>query len=222
MAIKLRVNGKSHTLDIDPDTPLLWVLRDTLGLTGTKFGCGIAQCGACTVHVDGEARRACVTPLKAVAGRAITTIEGLVLHEPPVVGGADGHGAAPQRCEACHQPQNVGHARVPGHPNWHLAPAEMGWIDQSLAAICEQIKDPELNGGLTLEALHEHMAHDTLVGWAWSPGQGREPAPGSQVGFARLIRAWIDSGAHCPDGEAGASTGPSPPADSSCGHCHGS
>ena len=77
MAIKLRVNGKPHSVDVDPDTPLLWVLRDTLGLTGTKFGCGIAQCGACTVHVDGEPRRACVTPVKTVADRAVTTIEGL-------------------------------------------------------------------------------------------------------------------------------------------------
>ncbi|ANM31908.1 hypothetical protein ABI59_23600 [Acidobacteria bacterium Mor1] len=77
MAIEIRVNGKTHRLDVDPDTPLLWVLRDTLGLTGTKFGCGIAQCGACTVHVEGEARRACVTPVEAVAGKAVTTIEGL-------------------------------------------------------------------------------------------------------------------------------------------------
>ena len=77
MPIKLKVNGQHHTVDVDPETPLLWVLRDTLGLTGTKFGCGIAQCGACTVHVDGETRRSCVTPVRAVAGRAVTTIEGL-------------------------------------------------------------------------------------------------------------------------------------------------
>ncbi len=77
MAIEIRVNGKTHRLDVEPDTPLLWVLRDALGLTGTKFGCGIAQCGACTVHVEGEARRACVTPVEAVAGKAVTTIEGL-------------------------------------------------------------------------------------------------------------------------------------------------
>ncbi len=77
MPIKLKVNGQYHTVNVDPETPLLWVLRDTLGLTGTKFGCGIAQCGACTVHVDGETRRSCVTPVRAVAGRAVTTIEGL-------------------------------------------------------------------------------------------------------------------------------------------------
>jgi isoquinoline 1-oxidoreductase subunit alpha len=71
------VNGKSRTVQDAPDTPLLWVLRDTLGLTGTKFGCGIAQCGACTVHLDGVATRSCVTPIAAVAGKRVTTIEGL-------------------------------------------------------------------------------------------------------------------------------------------------
>ncbi|WP_448168622.1 (2Fe-2S)-binding protein [Burkholderia ambifaria] len=77
MAIDLVVNGKSQTLDLDPDTPLLWVLRDHLGMTGTKFGCGIAQCGACTVHVDQAPVRACQFPLQAAAGRHVTTIEGL-------------------------------------------------------------------------------------------------------------------------------------------------
>lgn len=73
--IQLNVNGKTHRLDVSPDTPLLWVLRDTLRLTGTKYGCGIAQCGACTVHLDGTPIRACVTPVSAVAGHRITTIE---------------------------------------------------------------------------------------------------------------------------------------------------
>lgn len=77
MAITLNVNGTSHKLDIEPDMPLLWALRDELGLTGTKFGCGVAACGACTVHVDGVATRTCVTPVEAVDGAAITTIEGL-------------------------------------------------------------------------------------------------------------------------------------------------
>jgi aerobic-type carbon monoxide dehydrogenase small subunit (CoxS/CutS family) len=76
-AITLRVNGRTQTVDVEPDTPLLWVLRDALGLTGTKYGCGIAQCGACTVHVDGKAVRSCTTPVSAVGARAITTIEGL-------------------------------------------------------------------------------------------------------------------------------------------------
>lgn len=71
------VNGRAVSLDVEDDMPLLWALRDHLGLTGTKFGCGIAQCGACTVHVDGEATRSCVLPVSAVGGRSITTIEGL-------------------------------------------------------------------------------------------------------------------------------------------------
>jgi isoquinoline 1-oxidoreductase alpha subunit len=77
MAFKLNINGKVLTADVDPDTPLLWTLRDTLGILGPKYGCGVAQCGACTVHVDGEAVRSCVTPLQSVAGKQVTTIEGL-------------------------------------------------------------------------------------------------------------------------------------------------
>ena len=76
MAITLTVNGATHSVDVDDDTPLLWVLRDTLGLTGTKFGCGIAQCGACTVFVNGEAQRSCVLPVSAVEGE-VTTIEAI-------------------------------------------------------------------------------------------------------------------------------------------------
>ena len=75
--ISFTVNGNTQTADVDADTPLLWVLRDTLGLTGTKFGCGIAQCGACTVHLDGAPIRSCSTPISAVAGKTVTTIEGL-------------------------------------------------------------------------------------------------------------------------------------------------
>ena len=73
----LRVNGEARTVEVDPETPLLWVLRDHLGLSGTKYGCGIAQCGACVVHVDGAPVNSCVTPVSAVAGRSVTTIEGL-------------------------------------------------------------------------------------------------------------------------------------------------
>ncbi len=75
--MQLSVNGKTVEVDVESDTPLLWVLRDTLGLTGTKFGCGMAQCGACTVHVDGAPIRSCATPASALAGKKITTIEGL-------------------------------------------------------------------------------------------------------------------------------------------------
>ena len=74
---KLSVNRKVYEVDAEPDTPLLWVIRDECGLTGTKFGCGVAQCGACTVHVNGEAKRSCVTPLKNAIGKEVTTIEGI-------------------------------------------------------------------------------------------------------------------------------------------------
>ena len=78
--LALRVNAQTHDVDVDPDTPLLWVIRDTLGLSGTKYGCGIAQCGACTVHVDGAAVRSCMLPVSAATGREITTIEGMSAH----------------------------------------------------------------------------------------------------------------------------------------------
>lgn len=78
--IQVRVNGKAATFDGDPEMPLLWYLRDELQLTGTKFGCGVGMCGACTVHVNGEAARACLTPMKAAAGKTVTTIEGLAIN----------------------------------------------------------------------------------------------------------------------------------------------
>lgn len=77
MSIDLIINGKQQQVDVAPDTPLLWVIRDHLELTGTKFGCGLAQCGSCTVHLEGQAIRSCVTPVSTVAGKAITTIEGV-------------------------------------------------------------------------------------------------------------------------------------------------
>ena len=83
--VSLNVNGKSYQADVDPRTPLLWVLRDAIGLTGTKYGCGIAQCGACTVHIDGVATRSCSVPISALGSKKVTTIEGLAangsLHE---------------------------------------------------------------------------------------------------------------------------------------------
>ena len=75
--ITLTVNSRQHRVDVPPDTPLLWAIREAIGLTGTKYGCGVAQCGACTVHLDGQPARSCITPVSAVGGRAVTTIEGL-------------------------------------------------------------------------------------------------------------------------------------------------
>jgi hypothetical protein len=119
-------------------------------------------------------------------------------HRPLVVRGADGHGAPGMLCSTCHHAANYDAARVPGHPQWHLAPASMAWEGRSLGQICEQIKDPARNDGKDMAALLHHMAEDTLVGWGWSPGAGRTPAPGTQAEFGALMRAWADAGAHCP------------------------
>jgi hypothetical protein len=119
-------------------------------------------------------------------------------HEPLVVRGADDNGAPGMNCSTCHHAQNFDPARVPGDPQWHLAPLSMAWQGRSLGQICEQIKDPARNGKKDLAEIVEHSAHDHLVGWGWSPGAGRTPAPGTQAEFGDLIRAWVDTGAHCP------------------------
>jgi isoquinoline 1-oxidoreductase alpha subunit len=75
--VRLNINGQDHNIDVDPNTPLLWAIRENVGLTGTKYGCGVAQCGACTVHIDGAATRSCAFPVSAAVGKKITTIEGL-------------------------------------------------------------------------------------------------------------------------------------------------
>ncbi|MGX9427690.1 MULTISPECIES: hypothetical protein [Bradyrhizobium] len=120
------------------------------------------------------------------------------LHQPPVTRGADGHGVAALRCSACHGNANFEPGRIPGHPEWHLAPREMGWEGKSLAEICAQIKDPARNGGRKVEELIHHIGEDTLVGWAWQPGFGRSPAPGTQKQAGALVEAWAKSGAACP------------------------
>ena len=119
-------------------------------------------------------------------------------HQPLVVRGADGHGAPGLACATCHHATNFDPAGVPGHPEWHVAPVSMAWQGRSLGQICTQIKDPKRNGGKDMAALIHHMSEDTLVGWAWSPGKGRAPAPGTQAGFGNLIKAWAATGAHCP------------------------
>jgi hypothetical protein len=120
------------------------------------------------------------------------------LHQPPVARGPDGFGTASMRCATCHQSTNFDAAGVPGHPHWHLAPREMAWQDKTLGEICAQIKDPARNGGRTLQQILTHMATDTLVGWAWAPGFGRQPAPGTQQELGALIAAWMKTGAACP------------------------
>ena len=119
-------------------------------------------------------------------------------HMPLVVRGEDNFGAVGMRCPTCHGPANFDPGGVPGNPAWHLAPIEMAWVGKSLAEICTQIKDPERNGGKSLDDLVAHMADDPLVGWGWNPGVGREPAPGTQKEFGALVKAWVDTGAACP------------------------
>jgi len=120
-------------------------------------------------------------------------------HQPPVERGADGGGLPAMRCASCHQRGNFDPARMPGHPAWHLAPREMAWEGKTPGEICAQIRDPVRNGGRSLEELIAHIGTDTLVGWAWAPGFGRTPAPGTQQRAGALVEAWVKTGAVCPD-----------------------
>ncbi|WP_370030376.1 Isoquinoline 1-oxidoreductase subunit [Oceanicella sp. SM1341] len=126
----------------------------------------------------------------------------MAVHSPPVMRTEDGFGAPGMRCNTCHGEENVafvnGPGSIPGNPAWHLAPISMGWIGLSVAEICAAIKDPERNGGMSLDELVTHNAEDELVGWGWEPGAGRTPVPGTQAQFGALTRAWVDAGAACP------------------------
>jgi hypothetical protein len=133
------------------------------------------------------------------AGERPLQTDAMRLHEPLVVRGPDNHGPVTGlRCDTCHQAQNFDAARVPGNPKWAVAPLEMAWEGKSLGEICRQIKDPQRNHHMDMNALVTHMAEDVLVGWAWAPGSGRTPAPGTQREFGELARAWAASGAQCP------------------------
>jgi hypothetical protein len=120
------------------------------------------------------------------------------LHQPLVVRGKDGHGAPGMACVTCHGGANFDPARVPGDPHWHLAPASMAWEGKSLGQICTQLKDPQRNGGRDIAAILKHVVTDSLVKWAWAPGPGRTPAPGTNAEFGALLEAWAASGARCP------------------------
>ena len=122
----------------------------------------------------------------------------LALHDPPVVRGPDDRGVVGMECVGCHQDRNQPLTRVPGAPKWQLAPRKMAWVGRTPGQLCRQLKDPASNGGKTLAEIADHSAHDPLVGWGWSPGADREPAPGNQRQFGELIAAWIDTGAECP------------------------
>ncbi|AMN40465.1 hypothetical protein RHPLAN_20210 [Rhodoplanes sp. Z2-YC6860] len=124
------------------------------------------------------------------------------IHYPPAH--REGTNVSGETCSSCHSDRNfpvpapTSFKSIPGHPRWDLAPKSMAWEGKSLAEICRQIKDPDRNGGRDLGLLQEHIAKDDLVAWGWSPGEGREPVPGSQELAGKLVQAWIDSGAVCP------------------------
>jgi isoquinoline 1-oxidoreductase alpha subunit len=129
MAITMIVNGKEHALDVEPDMPLLWALRETLGLTGTKFGCGISACGACTVHLDGRAVRSCTLPTSAAGGKHVTTIEGLA---------ADGTLHRVQQAWVTHQVPQCGYCQ--------------SGVIMAVAGLLAQIPNPtddEIDAGIT-------------------------------------------------------------------------
>ncbi|MBX3233487.1 MAG: Isoquinoline 1-oxidoreductase subunit [Labilithrix sp.] len=123
------------------------------------------------------------------------------VHDPPVVRGPSDEGVPALGCTSCHQDRNLELSRVPGAPKWQVAPRSMAWVGKTPGAICEQLKDRALNGGRDLNGIVEHVAHDELVRWGWSPGHGRTAAPGTQARFAALVAAWADAGAACPRGE---------------------
>jgi hypothetical protein len=120
------------------------------------------------------------------------------VHQPPVTRGVG-------TCQTCHTGHNftlhekASYRSIPGHPRWDLAPIEMAWQGKTVGDICRQLKDKERNGGRDLALLQEHAASDDLVAWGWEPGEGRDPAPGTQELFGELIQAWIDTGAACPE-----------------------
>jgi hypothetical protein len=131
------------------------------------------------------------------AGDRLTQGNDMHPHQPPAW-----RAAGP--CQTCHTERNytlmerATYQSIPGHPRWDVAPIEMAWQGKSAGEICQQLKDPQRNGGRSLELLHEHLAKDDLVAWGWRPGEGRDPVPGTQERLGELVRAWIDSGAVCP------------------------
>lgn len=127
------------------------------------------------------------------------------IHQPAAARGPNDSGVPGLPCASCHTDRNftlptgeASYRSIPGHPRWGLAPIEMAWQGKSTEEICRQIKDPARNGGRSLALLQDHIANDDLVGWAWNPGAGRQPALGTQKQLGDLVQTWIDTGAECP------------------------
>ena len=138
------------------------------------------------------------------ANRIPTQGDDMHAHVPPMNAGESGFGPDGMACTTCHGAENrtiIGSRlkSIPGAEPWLLAPASMAWQGFSVGEICAQVKDPERNGERSLEDIVHHLSEDHLVAWAWHPGDGRAPAPGSQEAFGELVVAWVATGAECPD-----------------------
>jgi hypothetical protein len=184
-----------RTAMAEPETAGIELLRDPRDFAP------IADPSARSVALFGEMGKVIQSPRCLnchPVGNRPTQTEAMRPHQPLVVRGTDGIGAPGMHCANCHHAENFDPAHVPGNPKWSLAPAEMAWQHKTLGQICRQIQDPARNGGRSLAQIVHHMGNDELVGWAWHPGAGRRPAPGTQMQLGALAQAWVDTGAHCP------------------------
>lgn len=179
----------------------------TSGLQAPSAFASIPDAGSRSRALFSEAAKVIMSPRCLnchPAGDRPTQGNDLHPHRPPVTRGEGGTGVAGNTCAACHTAGNVtlreqaSYRSIPGHARWGLAPIEMAWQGKSIGEICRQLKNVNGNGGRDLALLHEHTAGDDLIAWGWRPGEGREPAPGTQQLFGELIQAWIDTGAQCP------------------------
>jgi hypothetical protein len=127
--------------------------------------------------------------------------DGGAFHDPPVIRGASDRGVVGMQCFGCHQDRNTELARIPGAPDWHLAPLSMAWFGKSPAQICALIVEASKSGGKTLAQVQEHLGHDKLVAWGFTPGADRRPPPGTPADVATLFAAWVASGATCPNAD---------------------
>jgi len=206
-----QLEGRIEQLEETLGTRLSGVERVVRAELDNRLGAMAERLGQVEQSLGGDETGAKLVALEATVRRRLTNLEEAVRSDDvpdrlgrlertlaEAVGGADGLGVTTMRCATCHQAANFDAGHVPGNPKWQLAPVAMAWQKRTLGQICEQVKDPARNGGHRLPEIVEHMAKDELVGWAWKPGAGREPAPGTQPAFGALVKAWGDAGAACP------------------------